>query len=113
MAEWTSMRDREKQLGIADGDRPQGLIYPILFSDSESFPDEARYRSWVDFKPWNVPDLVLQGSPDWIGFHRQVTALAIDLARLLPQVPDWQSGWPIDRPNPPLRPPARIPRFDR
>jgi hypothetical protein len=111
MAEWQSMRDRERLLGLTGRDRAQGLIYPILYSDSESFPDDARERTWWDFKRWAVPDLVYQETREWPEFHRQVEAVAMDLAKLLPQVPDWQADWPIDRPEPALPPPVPLPRF--
>jgi hypothetical protein len=111
VAEWESMRLREERLGLTGRDRSQGLIYPILFSDSDNFPAEARYRSWWDFKKWAVPDPVYQETREWPEFHRQVEAVAIDLAKLLPQVPPWQPDWPVTRPEPALPPPVPLPRF--
>jgi hypothetical protein len=110
-AEWQSMRRREELLGLTEPGRTQGLIYPILFADSENFPPEARYRSWWDFKQWAYPDPVFQETRGWLEFHEQVVAVATDLARLLPQVPDWRPDWPVDRPEPPLPPPVPLPRF--
>lgn len=111
MAEWKTMREREKLLGLGTPERSRGLIYPILFSDSENFPEEARYRSWWDFKPWAMPDPVYQETKEWIGFHRQVEGVAIELARLLPRVPPWQPDWPVERPEPALPPHVPLPRF--
>lgn len=111
MAEWQSMRDREAMLGLTGSERAQGLVYPILVADSENFPPEARYRTWWDFKRWYRPDLVFQQTKRWLGFHQEVEKVAIDLARLLPQVPHWEPGWPIERPDPPLPPPVQVPRF--
>jgi TIR domain len=111
MAEWQSMRDREESLGLTARSKAQGLIVPILYSDSDNFPPEARERSWFDFKQWAVPDPVYQETREWPEFHRKVEAVAIDLAKLLPQVPDWQPGWPVNRPDPPLPPPVQLPRF--
>jgi hypothetical protein len=114
MAEWETMRAREKVLGLASADQPQGLVYPILYSDSENFPAEAREISRWDFKELSTPEQVFQESRDWILFHRKVTELAQDLVELLKQVPEWQPDWPvIEKPSPVLMPPPPIPRFDR
>ncbi|WP_141997432.1 TIR domain-containing protein [Amycolatopsis cihanbeyliensis] len=113
MAEWRSMCEREKVLGIADSGRPQGLIYPILYSDSDNFPEEGKMRSWWDFKDVATPEPVFQESPDWLNFHRKVTEFARDLVELLQQVPEWRSDWPvIRRPEPVLMPPPPMPRFE-
>jgi hypothetical protein len=112
MAEWDSMREREKLLGIASPDRSQGLIHPILYSDSVNFPDEGREFSWWDFKELATPEPVFQESRDWLRFHHKVTDLAQHLAHLLQQVPEWQPDWPvIRRPEPPLLPPPPMPKF--
>jgi len=87
------------------------LIYPILYVDSENFPDYARIRSWRDLKKWNSPYPVYQQTSEYIEFHRQVESIAIELAALLPQVPDWQPDWPTYRPDPPFRVPVPVPRF--
>jgi hypothetical protein len=114
MAEWETMKARERVLGLATAERPQGLVYPILYSDSENFPDEAREISRWDFKELSTPEPVFQESREWILFHRKVTELAQDLVVLLKQVPEWQPDWPvIEKPSPVLMPPPPIPRFDR
>lgn len=113
MAEWHSMRAREELLGLATLDRPQSLIYPVLYSDSENFPEEGRGLSWWDFKELATPEPVFQESRDFINFHRRVSDLAQDLVGLLAQVPEWRPDWPvIEQPNPVLMPSPPIPRFD-
>lgn len=113
MAELRTMHAREKMLGLATSDNPQGLIYPILYSDSKNFPkEEGLLRSWWDFKELATPELVFQESRDWVPFHRKVTEFAMDLVELLKQVPEWQPDWPvIEQPDPVLLPPSPIPRF--
>ena len=114
MAEWESMRAREKLLGLASPERPQGLVYPILYSDSDNFPMAAREKSWWDFKDLSMPEPVFQKSRAWIRFHRRVTEVAEDLVQLLKQVPDWEPDWPlVEQPEPVLMKPPSIPRFDR
>lgn len=111
LAEWQTMVAREELFGLNSAAQPHGLIYPVLFSDSENFPDYARTRSWRDLTEWNQPDPVFQQTVLWIDFHQQVQEIAIDLAKLLPRVPDWQPGWPAYRPDPPYRTPTPLPRF--
>lgn len=111
MAEWRSMCARERMLGLASPTSPQGLIYPILYSDSDNFPDEARRRAWRDFKHLSTPEPVFQESRDWVHFHREVTDVAVDIVRLLKQVPSWRSNWPVERPDPVIIPPPKMPRF--
>lgn len=112
LAEWESMRARESMLDLANLDRPQGLVYPILYSDSDNFPMAAREISRWDFKDLSTPELVFQESRDWPLFHRRVTSVAEDLVELLKQVPDWRPDWPlIEEPEPVLIPPPPMPRF--
>jgi hypothetical protein len=115
MAELHNMFAREKFLGLAGPGCPQGLVYPILYSDSSNFPDLTELkRSWWDFKSLALPDMAFQRSEDWLLFHRKVTAFAEDLVELLHEVPDWRSDWPaVVRPDPVLLPPPPIPRFRR
>jgi hypothetical protein len=113
MAELESMQAREAMLGLAGADISQGLIYPILYSDSENFPDVGRMRSWQDFKEYAHPDAVYQDSVDYLSFCRQIRVLARDLVQLARQVPPWSPDWPIvERPNPVLIPPPPLPRFE-
>jgi hypothetical protein len=113
MAELASMRERERLLGLAGAEISQGLIYPILYSDSDNFPIEERTRSWVDFKEFAHPDPVYQQTADFVHFHRRVNELASDLVQLVQQVPEWQPDWPlIAAPEPVLIPPPPLPRFE-
>ena len=105
LAEWHSMAAREQLLG------QQGLIYPVLFSDSENFPSFARERSWHDLKKWNKPDLVFQQTIRWIDFVEEIENVAIKLAQRLAKVPPWKPDWPIERPDPPMPGMTPLPRF--
>ena len=111
LAEWTTMAEREVLLGLRSDERPQSLIYPILLNDKVNFPPFAHLHNWWDLKEWNSPDLVYQQTVEWVSFLRQIDAMAEDLAALLPQVPPWQPGWPVVRPDAPLPPPTPVPRF--
>ncbi|MDQ3789983.1 MAG: toll/interleukin-1 receptor domain-containing protein [Actinomycetota bacterium] len=105
LAEWHSMAAREKLLGHS------GLIYPVLFSDSDNFPSFARERSWRDLKKWNHPDPVFQQTVRWIDFLQEIEDVAIELSKRLDMVPPWQPDWPTERPDPPMPGMTPLPRF--
>lgn len=42
LAEWQTIRERERLLGLGTEQQPEGLIYPVVFFDGEHFPQEAR-----------------------------------------------------------------------
>lgn len=114
MAEWQSMLERQSRLGLASVNTPQGLICSVLYADSDNFPMAAREVSWVDFKPFANPDMAFQRSEDYVAFHWKVRDLARDLVALLHEVPEWQPDWPlIEKPDPVLMPPVKMPRFGR
>ncbi len=105
LAEWHSMAEREKVLGH------RGLIYPVLFSDSDNFPSFARERSWRNLKPWNKPDLVFQQTIRWIDFVDEIEKVAIELSERISRVPKWEPDWPVQRPEPPMPGMTSLPRF--
>jgi len=112
MAEWHSMLERERMLGLAGPENPQGLVYPILYSDSDNFPLEGKLRSWWDFKEFAYPDPVYQQTHEFVRFHHEVNRLAGDLVQLLGQVPPWRPDWPdVEPPDPVLSPTPPLPRF--
>ncbi|MGQ0837800.1 TIR domain-containing protein [Actinokineospora sp.] len=111
LAEWHSMARREKLVGLASLERPQGLIYPVIFCDSENFPKYAKDRRMQNLKPWNLPYPQFQDTVEYLGFHREVERIAIELADLIGRAPEWRPDWPVDTPDPdPPRTPT-LPRF--
>lgn len=109
LAEWRTMMARERVLGLASERQPLGLIYPVIFSDSENFPDEARYRQARDLKRWAVPGEEYRNTSGYVGLYEAVRDVAIELAKILHRIPPWQPGWPVIRPDPPLPPPVDPP----
>lgn len=98
LAEWESMRAREQV--VAPG-RPAGLIYPVVFSDSRTFPPAARTRQARDLKAWNNPFPSFQESRDYDRFYHEMLDIADELGRMLARAPAWQAGWPVQRPAEP------------
>lgn len=111
LAEWHSMADRERELGLTSPELAKGLIFPVLYSDSHNFPEYGRERMWHDMKGLDSPDPGFQDSADWLEFHKRMRRIAADVERLLLQVPPWRPGWPVRRPEVPIPPTTRFPGF--
>lgn len=106
LAEWESMEAREQALGTRDG-RSTGLVYPVVFSDSENFPPSARRRQSRDLKRFSNPFPDYRGSRDYDVLYRLMQDIATEIARILENAPSWTPNWPILRPaEPSLRSPA-------
>jgi len=111
VAEWHSMADRERVLGLTSTDLTTGLIFPVLYSDSQNFPAYGRDRMWHDMKGLDSPEPGFQGSPDWLEFHKRMRTIAGAVERLLQQAPPWQPDWPVRRPEVEIPPTTRFPGF--
>jgi TIR domain len=111
LAEWLSMERREKLLGAVSHDQPRTLIYPVIFSDSETFPPWAKNRRMLSLKTWNQPYPHFQESHHYFDFRKAVELVAEELTKLIDHAPEWRADWPVLTPAaPPLRPP-KLPRF--
>jgi hypothetical protein len=98
LAEWHTMLLREQALGIGGLSKLPGLIYPIRFSDGNSFPAEAQQvQQELSFKDWRFPYLHFKDSILYLDFHRAVVRLAENIAERLQLCPPWQSDWPVAR----------------
>ena len=111
LAEWHSMAKREEIVGMSSEEQPEGLIYPVIFSDSENFPSYAKQRRMRSFRELNQPYPHFQASAAYLDFHRKMDRVAGDLVKIIERVPDWQPDWPVTLPKPePLRR-LRLPKF--
>lgn len=112
VAEWQSMLAREQILGIPGPLRTRGLVYPVVYSDGESFPSEARQvQERRDLSAFGIPYPQFSKSLAYLDFHATVRSIAEDLAPIIDDAPDWQEGWPIKRPESFDPPPVQIPRL--
>jgi len=98
LAEWRSMLAREK---LVTPNQPDGLVYPVIFSDSESFPEAASSRQSRDLKAWSYPFPSFQRSDNYEHFYREMRYIAAELGRKLRGAPPWQPDWPVYRPDAP------------
>ncbi|GAA4531061.1 TIR domain-containing protein [Amycolatopsis samaneae] len=111
MAEWQSMARREELVGRTSPEGTQSLIYPVIFCDSDSFPDYAHQRRMRDFNDLNHPEEHFQMSPRYLDFRSEVGRIAEELEKLIERAPAWQPDWPLDTPLPEKPPTAKLPRF--
>jgi hypothetical protein len=111
LAEWHSMAQREEMVGLGSVDQPEGLIYPVIFSDSENFPQYAKDRRMRSCREWNQPEAQLQASVAYREFRQVMEKIATDLLGIIERAPEWCADWPVrmPRPDPPRR--VRLPRF--
>lgn len=108
LAEWYSMAERERLTGRHG---PRGLIYPVIFCDSRSFPAWAHERRMRDLRQWNHPFEHFQTAPAYLDFNQQIKQIAEELEDLIERAPAWRNDWPVLTPEPEPPAPARMPRF--
>lgn len=112
LAEWHTMLQRERLLGIGGPADPMGLVYPVRYSDGDRFPEEARsVEQQVSFTDWRYPYRQFSESLAYLEFHTAVVKMAEYLAGRLDNVPQWQADWPVVRPGSPEPSPAALPRL--
>jgi len=114
LAELASMRQREYLLGMRTEANPRGLVYPVLYRDLESLPEQARQifaGSKVSMSEWAYPDPVFRETAEYMKFFKAMRGIATELAGWLPSAPIWQPNWPVERPDPVPPPPLPLPRL--
>ena len=109
LAEWSTMRARETALGMGGLDKPELLIHPVVYSDGDTFPDDAKSTSYEDFSDLNYPMECFKHSEEYLRFFKRVDRFAKVLAARLPGVPPWEDHWPVLRPDPPDAPHTPFP----
>jgi hypothetical protein len=93
-AEWKSMELREN---IVEMD--SGLIFPVVFSDGDSFNTHVERRQCRSMKDWSYPYPQFAEAPAFLQFHDKVREFAIELVGRLDKVPQWSPDWPVERPD--------------
>jgi hypothetical protein len=94
------MMERERLLGLRTEERPDGLIFPVVFFDGEHFPQEALQVQYRDLSKWNTPHPVFRDTADYVEFDKQVQLLVNELAVMIRRAPEWQD-WPVVTPDAP------------
>ncbi|MGI3226040.1 TIR domain-containing protein [Streptomyces sp. GTA36] len=112
MAEWASMREREDLMRNPNSPTPL-LIYPIIFSDGDHFPEEAKNTQYFhNLSEYGHDREQFRETPDYLAFQKEMRKVARTIAEGIQNSPEWQEEWPIVRPtNLPGRPLSRLPRL--
>lgn len=107
-AEWRSMLAREQAISMP----APHLIYPVVYSDGDTFPPEARdVQSRLDLSQYGYPYEQFSRTEAYLDFHARVRTIAVDLSSRLDAAPDWRQDWPIIRPNSIPTPRPQLPRL--
>jgi hypothetical protein len=93
-AEWKTMLERERLLGLRTLALSEGLIYPVTYFDGENFPPEAQNCQQKDLCKWNSPHPVFNSTAGYVEFDQQVQTLVQELAQMILRAPAWQD-WPV------------------
>lgn len=95
MSEFHSVVEREKILGLGELERPEGLIYPILFSDGDCFREVGRVKYWKDLSEWRYPWPQFRDSAGYLEFDLAMRDVGTELAKQIEGVPPWSAGFPV------------------
>ncbi|MBE8520472.1 TIR domain-containing protein [Amycolatopsis sp. H6(2020)] len=107
LAELETMLARERALGGLTQ-----LVYPIVYSDGDTFPEWARKRRGRPVHKVSNPFPSFEGSHRQADLHDETCAIAIELAVQLARVPPWRPDWPAcDVPLVPPRTPIAFPVY--
>jgi hypothetical protein len=99
VAEWSTMVAREKLLGFATAESPRGLVYPVVFSDGDNFPSEAKSRQSVDLRNWNYPQKQFRETAAYMELERKVQEITEELCGWIQTAPPWRDDWPLEFPH--------------
>lgn len=97
MAEWESMYQR--QVIIKENGSDNILVYPILFSDGDNFPENYKKVQWKCFKKWNYPEPVFRDTTMYIDFVKEIQLVCEELDKIIKSAPPWNENWPVISPN--------------
>lgn len=112
VAEYHSMLARQKALGLASADKPQGLIYPIVYSDGQHFDQAAKDTQWRrDLREFTCPFECFKASESFVKFHAAMSEVSREIAVQIEAAPPWQDGWPVNLPKPTSETPLDLPRL--
>ncbi|MEU4524607.1 BTAD domain-containing putative transcriptional regulator [Amycolatopsis sp. NPDC024027] len=107
LAELETMLARERAFGGLTQ-----LVYPIVYSDGDTFPEWARKRQGRSVHKVSNPFPSFEGSHRQADLYDETCAIAIELAVQLARVPPWRPDWPAcDVPLVPPRTPIAFPVY--
>jgi TIR domain len=106
MAEFETIRERERLSGFRTTDNPHGLILPVRFSDGTFFSSDAQAIQYFDMSAWCVSAPGFAASETFVPFELAVAEFAQQVVDRLDDAPVWRDDWPLLTPS--GAPPAAI-----
>ncbi len=95
VAEFQSVAEREQQLGLGNVHYPEGLIYPVLFSDGDCFSEVDRVRIWKDLSKWRYHWPQFRDSQKYLEFDEAMRDVGRELKSQIDSVPPWRADFPV------------------
>ena len=112
MAEFESMRKRETKLGMGSVEYPDGLIYPVLFSDGEYFEGVRRVAMVKDLSKWRYHWPQFRDSEKYLEFDKEMRTVGKELVQQIMKSPNWEKDFPvIMNPKTMEEPVTKLPRI--
>lgn len=112
LAEWQTIKEREKILKIQSFDDPSGLTFPVVFADGIHFPKEAQQVQYKkDLKKWNCPFESFRDTKGIVELDKQVQFIAEELSKMIIRAPKLDLSWPIITPAELDSKKINLPRF--
>jgi hypothetical protein len=100
-AEWSSMRMRERKVGLGAGAAGDVLIYSIAFANPNGLPAEAKKRDLADFSDWNIHGPFFRDTVDFKNFSKAVQVLVEKVVQRTQdkKLPKFDPGWQVTVPR--------------
>jgi len=95
LAEWKTMQEREKVLGLRTQERPSGLIYPVMFSGKEFFPNTVLTMQMKDLRQFAATYPAFKNSSMYGSFQKAIREVCEDLSKMILEAPPWDKNWPV------------------
>jgi len=112
VAEWESMLHREKLLGMRSDQNTKGLVYSVVYSDGESFPQHAKTTINVIMEPkWRHPHVQFNQSLAYLDFDKKIQEIAEELSTWINTAPQYRDDWPVVLPSVSQGKQIQLPRF--
>ena len=106
-AEWNTMLERRKSLNVTSG-----LIYAIVLSGKEFFPETVRTIQMKDLSRFNRTDLAFERSSAYGRFQATIrNGVCKDLSKMILEAPTWDKNWRVVIPEEILRKNVELPQL--
>ena len=95
LAEWQTIAERERIEVASNVGNRLSLTYPIVYSDGDSFPVEAKsVQGRLDMHDFAYPFEQFRRSEKYMAFFDRMHDVAESVAARINSVPAWNDNWP-------------------